>query len=1216
MNNAKPHESDATTSEFAQVFHDELLAVQAWRDARSARNDKTAREQPQDLRAAASLLHAESDVERDEDKAERLQAAALQHNLCGLAISGGGIRSATFALGVLQGLAFTGLLRKFDYLSTVSGGGYIGSWLTAGIQRHGFAEMEQRLLPPKYRVKPPTAESADHPSIRHLRLYGNYLAPRPGIFTVEGWLLIAIYFRNMLLHQLVLLFAAIGMVLALRGVVEGLGNLKWNAALDSRGWPLFLISLSAIALVVGSLQMKRTITERLPLQRSLAGMPYYLVFFGMLAAILYLAGLVHLAARPMNGGTGTLVWLNALCFAALGLLQYIHDPNRASISQIRRLTSSLCAGLVAGLVAGLFFRWLANIPAVNGGGMIAIWSTLGVPVLISTGVLGNFLYVGFAGRHLESSEREFWSLFNARALMLAVIWMGLFGLVVYAPVALVTIFGEGREWLATALASGWVASLVSFLWAAQSEKSGDGTSKSFLDILARIAPFAFLATLFSAVALVTVWLAYDGFALWMGYTEGSPGYRRFADSMPELLKDLDRHKADSGRWSSFGSFVLYFLGAALAFGLARSMGRLVGVNRFSLQELYKNRLVRCYLGATNDKRKPNSETDFDFDDDLPMSSLLPSLDSHSSDESSNRWGPFPIINFALNQRSSKSDNSNLANELAQSSLAFVERKARPFFCSPYHTGSIRTGFCRTSSFANDIQVGTAVAVSGAAVSPNMGYHSSPLTTMLLTIFNLRLGAWFGNPSREATRYKEDPSASLKLMLDEMAGKTGADADYVYLSDGGHFENTGVYELLRRRCRFIVVVDAGSDPQIHENIGRVVRLARIDFGININVDMSPVTPSLEGQSLSHVTVGRIHYAHRHGPPTSDSQSGDNEADFADPSYRYEDNQGIIVWIKNTMTGTEPVDLKNFRAMNGLFPFDPTMNQFYGESRFESYRMLGFHSVFKILENVSFRQGTANDDQPLRPEFEVGGPLAASVSLSAPPASEAEAKRQHFDSNAAKQKTNIAYKSRTRFSAAFANYMKPAIRVVAHKAVRPSHSADETVPIDHQNRPLFFDDVPVRSIFEDIFNYWLAKPKQFGLDYVRQNEIYMNILEKLRTTPILFRFAAELYGTFHQKEAARQKIEGEQQDSAEMLAERLMIGEMMTLLENVWFALDLERNRLHPVHAGWMQVFHHWIHAPTVLRHWNHSPVESTTGGYLATDHADRSDGLKKESRVCG
>jgi hypothetical protein len=159
--------ADARAITFYEVFHQELRSIQ---DRRTLFKDITRERCPSfDLPALKKTDKTEGDQKGLEHKLVfELQKQALNYDLTGLAISGGGIRSATFALGVLQAFAFTGLLRRFDYLSTVSGGGYIGSWLSVGIKRVGFDKMEERLLPARFRDK--ETGSADDPSIQHLRL--------------------------------------------------------------------------------------------------------------------------------------------------------------------------------------------------------------------------------------------------------------------------------------------------------------------------------------------------------------------------------------------------------------------------------------------------------------------------------------------------------------------------------------------------------------------------------------------------------------------------------------------------------------------------------------------------------------------------------------------------------------------------------------------------------------------------------------------------------------------------------------------------------------------------------------------------------------------------------------------------------------------------------------------------------------------------------------
>src|SRR5947209_1771584 len=132
---------------------------------------------------------------------------ALDRKLVGLCVSGGGIRSATFALGVLQQLAERGLLSRLDYLSTVSGGGYIGSWLIAWIQRANRAVVEKNIQ----ETENPLSEQSR--PVRFLREYSQYLAPQAGALSADLWTLIAIFLRNLVLNQTIILMT-LGAILA------------------------------------------------------------------------------------------------------------------------------------------------------------------------------------------------------------------------------------------------------------------------------------------------------------------------------------------------------------------------------------------------------------------------------------------------------------------------------------------------------------------------------------------------------------------------------------------------------------------------------------------------------------------------------------------------------------------------------------------------------------------------------------------------------------------------------------------------------------------------------------------------------------------------------------------------------------------------------------------------------------------------------------------
>ena len=223
------------------------------------------------------------------------------------------------------------------------------------------------------------------------------------------------------------------------------------------------------------------------------------------------------------------------------------------------------------------------------------------------------------------------------------------------------------------------------------------------------------------------------------------------------------------------------------------------------------------------------------------------------------------------------------------------------------------------------RMATAVAASGAAISPNWGYHSSPTMAFLLTIFNVRLGLWIRNPRRKTfllPRLNGNPSSpafGLFYLLAELFGMVNDEAAFVYLTDGGHFENMGLYELVRRHCMTIVICDAEQDGDLDfEGIGMAIRKCRIDCGAEIDLDISKL--ELTGEppvSPCHSVMGTIRYP-----------SGAT---------------GRILYIKTAFTNGLPADLINFHKKHHAFPNDTTMNQWFTESQFESYRRLGEASV---------------------------------------------------------------------------------------------------------------------------------------------------------------------------------------------------------------------------------------------------------------------------------
>ncbi len=293
-------------------------------------------------------------------------------------------------------------------------------------------------------------------------------------------------------------------------------------------------------------------------------------------------------------------------------------------------------------------------------------------------------------------------------------------------------------------------------------------------------------------------------------------------------------------------------------------------------------------------------------------------------------------------------------------LAWQHRKAETFTASPLHAGSFFVGYRRARDYGGKqgISLGTVMAISGAAASSNMGYFSpSPVVTFVLTLFNARLGWWLGNPGAAGadTFYRSHPKQALSPVIEEAFGLTNDENPYVLLSDGGHFENLGLYEMVLRRCRDIVVVDGSADPEGSlEGLGDAVRKIRIDLGIRIEFEGPfPIVPrprseepELPEGTGGYCAVGLIHYEDVDGALTPEDPA------WVPPDHDPERHRltGRLVYIKPTIYGGEPRDIYNYAQGDPTFPHESTADQFFDEPQFESHRMLGAYVVEKLFEEA--------------------------------------------------------------------------------------------------------------------------------------------------------------------------------------------------------------------------------------------------------------------------
>ena len=375
---------------------------------------------------------------------------------------------------------------------------------------------------------------------------------------------------------------------------------------------------------------------------------------------------------------------------------------------------------------------------------------------------------------------------------------------------------------------------------------------------------------------------------------------------------------------------LVFTGLALMCGWAGTFGWFVDPNALSLHGFYKARLTRAYLGASNfaRQREGSSITYAASGDDVLLADLQ-----------NCRFGaPYHLINTTLNL-------------VGGHDLATAQRFAEPFLLSKRYCGTVG-GYRPTESYMyGRLTLGTAVAVSGAAVSPNMGSMTvSSSLAMLMTLFNIRLGYWAPTPdhaSWQSPQARHWPWYTLR----ELLSQTTKQAKYCYLSDGGHFDNTGVYSLVQRGCKSIVMVDCGADPKpCFEDLGNLVRRCRIDFGADISIDITNLTDTDSLVPVTRYLIGTITYSEEH---------------LRSLGHPREDRVGTLILIKPSLTIEEAIgsrtrgipsasaDIRQFRITNSDYPQISTAEQWFGEAQFESYRRLGEISVDTFVADAISR-----------------------------------------------------------------------------------------------------------------------------------------------------------------------------------------------------------------------------------------------------------------------
>ncbi len=368
-------------------------------------------------------------------------------------------------------------------------------------------------------------------------------------------------------------------------------------------------------------------------------------------------------------------------------------------------------------------------------------------------------------------------------------------------------------------------------------------------------------------------------------------------------------------------------------GVTLVITTIVNINQISPHKMYRDRLMEAFLKSPSTPSNAKLEERGASANGLTLSGLA--CASH--------WAPYHLINC----------NVILNNASAP---RYQGRLGDSFLLSPLYCGSTATGYIGSDKFANGtMTLATAMSISGAALSPHAGVSgegrtANPLISFLLTFFGLRLGYWAFNPGSRMHKMQDLIRANYLSPGAQSLFNFGHNERslFVELSDGGHFENTGIYELIRRRTPVIILSDGSADPDMtFDDFGNALERIRIDFGVSIRFfdpeyDVSEMMPCsvADYRSNGDRLCGEKYGLAKRGFAIGDiiyPRLSDAEERFV----------GKLVYIKSTLISDLPKDLYAYKAQHPQYPNQPTSDQFCGERQFEAYRELGYQLARQMI-----------------------------------------------------------------------------------------------------------------------------------------------------------------------------------------------------------------------------------------------------------------------------
>jgi hypothetical protein len=799
--------------------------------------------------------------------------------IIGLSLSGGGIRSASFALGVMQALYSFGRFNKFNYLSTVSGGGYVGGALTYFRNTLGaeFNKLNDPWFPFGY--EPPQgaagiktmgarAPAKDDP--------GNELARK-----------IVAYLRQ---------------------------HASYMTPSREFGGP---------ALTAGVL--RGVISTLLPYFAILSGLFGVLVWIGFFDQRSDWVGLLEAPSRaPVSSEQSS---------CAAEQCQVLADclgkscPAAAACPPTACTALAKCAGESCAKPekpAPAFY--LAFVPA-------------GIAGLLGAGLVFAFLVSSIiAAGNQSTKEAKKDPVKGYKALL----WFyGTTGeIVVVASVLLVL---STLPWLNAYLnslvsaASGLPANFPALLGAVGGAVALIGRLRSVIGGGTAKKPSMLRAI---AMAVAGIVFLYGLLLLAYGVSTDLYGAVSFLRVAPEKSRVWNDAAAWHALWPSVWPVISLSAGI-LVLGIGAAL--LIHIDLATPHRIYRDRLMEIFCAER---------------EAVESGEWKPAVTAQSDDgwliKMNKQRRPYHLINTCL-----VATDSNKRR--------YRGRGGDNFILSPLFYGSDATGWVKAEIGLKQLSLPTAIAISGAALNAHAGPHGSGLLrnkayAALLSLLGLNLGFWMRNP----LKFKNDRDYTfyiptlLKPGLRALFGrKLHETSTYVQLSDGGHFENLAIYELVRRRVDFLFISDAGQDVGFtFEDLANAIERVRVDFGVNLRFQH-------DAYDLSHLIPKSA---------TSDNAAGMNlvaryelaTRGYAIGTIEYPDaSKGVVVYVKSTLTRHLPGDLYGYKARNNEYPHQTTLDQFFDEDQFEAYRELGYRLTARLFRDIedAKKKATAPQGTPM-------------------------------------------------------------------------------------------------------------------------------------------------------------------------------------------------------------------------------------------------------------